>query len=86
MSDVVTVGVRAEAFRPVDAVGSAELAAIPEPGSRELLGGETVFTARIGEELLLVRLFGTIAALPDRVAAPVASLHFFDRAGRRLGP
>jgi ABC-type sugar transport system ATPase subunit len=86
VSDVLTLGVRAEAFRPADVVGSDELVAIPDPASRELLGGETLLSARVGEETVLVRLFGTLAMLPARVAAPVASLHFFDRSGRRLGP
>jgi ABC-type sugar transport system ATPase subunit len=85
-ADELTVGVRPEDFGPATAAaGEDTLVAVPEPGSREFLGGETILTARVGEAKVLVRLFGN-APLPERVAAPAASLHVFDRAGRRIGP
>jgi ABC-type sugar transport system ATPase subunit len=85
----VTLGVRPEAFRPIEDTrggGRDHLVAIPDVESRELLGGETVLSARVGEADVIVRLFGNMPRPPARVAAPAASLHVFDDAGRRLGP
>jgi multiple sugar transport system ATP-binding protein len=89
----VTLGVRPEDFRPISsgdprsspAVEGSIVAAV-DADSKELLGGETVVSARVGEAAVIVRLFGNVSSLPDRVAAPATSLHVFDEAGRRLGP
>jgi ABC-type sugar transport system ATPase subunit len=81
----VILGVRPEAFRPLDASDGDALIAIPEPSSQEFLGGETLLTARVGATTVLVRLIGN-APPPARVAAPAESLHLFDQAGHRIGP
>jgi multiple sugar transport system ATP-binding protein len=89
----VVLGVRPEAFRPIEERGNDadvaaardRLVAIPDAESKELLGGETVCTAHMGETAVIVRLFGNVSRLPERVAALATSLHVFDEAGRRLG-
>ena len=80
----VLVGVRPEAFA---AGAGGGLVAVPEPGSREVLGGETVVRAAIGASRVTLRLFGSSRELPARLAAPPEALHFFNtEGGRRIGP
>jgi len=79
----LVVGVRAEAF----GAGDGALVAVPVPETRELLGGETVFRARIEAAEVTVRLPGVVRELPARVGVPASALHLFDAAdGSRLGP
>ena len=79
----LVVGVRAEAFGMHDGA----LVATPVPETRELLGGETLFRARIDAAEVTVRLPGIVRELPARVGAPPSALHLFDAAdGGRLGP
>ncbi len=79
----VVVGVRPEAFGP----GTDGLVAVPDPGTRELLGSETIVRARLGGRDVTVRLPGLVRDLPARVTAPPDALHVFSAAdGRRLGP
>ena len=94
----VTVGVRPEAFAPcpddraaaadavaTDLVDDALIATV-EPGSGEILGGETLLRARAGDATVVVRLPGNVSAPPARVAADRRDLHLFDaHDGRRLG-
>jgi ABC-type sugar transport system ATPase subunit len=81
----VVVGVRPEAFRA--ARGEEGLVVLPDPSTRESLGSETLARAALGTRRLAVRLFGGVAELPDRLAAPADALHVFDAAtGARIGP
>jgi ABC-type sugar transport system ATPase subunit len=86
----VLVGVRPEAFAvgvPAEAAVDAGLVARLDPASREALGGETLFRARIGGEDVAVRVFGNVADAPPRAVAPHDALHFFAAGdGRRLAP
>jgi ABC-type sugar transport system ATPase subunit len=79
----LVVGVRAEAF----GLDAGALVATPVPETRELLGGETLFRARIDAAEVTVRLPGVVRDLPARLGAPASALHLFDATdGSRLGP
>jgi ABC-type sugar transport system ATPase subunit len=94
----VTVGVRAEALAPADPPAAAAstaattddapaLVARVEPGSAEILGGETLLRARVGAVALVARLPGNVAAPPPQVGALPRDLFLFDAEdGRRLFP
>jgi ABC-type sugar transport system ATPase subunit len=88
-SGPVLVGVRAEAFVATDSADGADegaFLAVPDPRTREVVGGETIVAADAGSERVTVRLFGH-APIPARVGAPASALHFFDaRTGDRIGP
>jgi multiple sugar transport system ATP-binding protein len=84
----LVVGVRPESFAPCEDAAAGDpgrLVAVVDPASAERLGGETLLRAALGEEAVTVRLFGTVAVPPRRVAAPAEALHFFaGDDGRRL--
>jgi ABC-type sugar transport system ATPase subunit len=81
----VVLGIRPEAFAPLDGDPRGRLAARVEPDTREVLGSETLVQARIGTLALTVRLPGAPRALPEHVAAPSTAVHLFDaESGRRL--
>ncbi len=80
-------------IRPEDFVAAAAEDAPPgltarvDAASREALGGETLFRARLEDRDVSVRLFGNVADPPPRVVAPPDAFHFFAVAdGRRLAP
>lgn len=82
----VTIGIRPEAF-----VATGDrlegVIALPEPGSREVLGSETLLRAMVGVERVAVRLFGIARTIPERLIAPTDALHVFCAAsGVRIGP
>jgi len=80
----LTVGVRPEAFTPVEAGGSG-LRVVPDAETAEVLGGETLVRAALGEQQVTVRLFGLARGIPETVEAPLEQLHFFDASGERIG-
>jgi ABC-type sugar transport system ATPase subunit len=83
----VLVGIRPEAFGPVEGNSTSALLGVPEPETREILGSETLVRARVGRTQVVVRLPGIVRDVPARVAAPVESLHVFSAEdGVRLGP
>jgi len=80
----IHLGVRPEAFtaaQPPDA-----LVGIPAADTAEILGSETLVRARIGDQQVTARLFGVAREIPPRLAAPLAQIHFFDEAGKRIEP
>ena len=80
-------GMRPEAFAPLaDTAGDAEDVVRAEvlPDEAEHLGAETVVAARVGETAVSVRLAIAAGALPSRVGAPAAALHFFTEDGNRI--
>jgi ABC-type sugar transport system ATPase subunit len=83
----VVVGIRPEAFVPLEGEASDALIATPDATTREILGSETLVRAALGQARVIVRLPGIVRDVPARVAAPVASVHVFGaRDGARLGP
>jgi len=82
----VLIGVRPEAFTPVDHEAGERLVALVDGSTREAIGSETIVGAMAGGERLAVRLF-TSGELPARVGAPLDALHVFTADGTlRLGP
>jgi ABC-type sugar transport system ATPase subunit len=78
----VMVGVRPEAF-------DAERGLVVEvdPGSREILGGETLLRGRVGTTTVSMRLPGAIREIPPRLVAAPENFHLFDpTTGLRLAP
>jgi len=87
----VLAGFRAEAFAAcpddLSADSPSHVVAIVDPASREVLGGETLLRATVGDAEVSVRLFGNLATAPVRVAARVTSAQLFAADdGRRLAP
>jgi len=79
----LVVGVRPEAF----ALRGDGLVAPLDPGTREVLGSETLVGARVGTQQLTIRLLGAGADLPRQVVAPATALHLFaSETGARIGP
>jgi hypothetical protein len=82
----VILGIRPEAFVPGNESATG-VVAVPDPMSREVLGGESIVRAAIGSERVLVRLFGSTHDVPAKVGAPLAALHLFTAdGGARIGP
>jgi ABC-type sugar transport system ATPase subunit len=82
----VLIGVRPEAFVPVDGSPAGALVVTLDAGRREALGSETLVGARLGDAEVTVRLPGAPRALPARAAAGADALHLFTCEGTRLGP
>ena len=83
----VIVGVRPEAFVPLDGGESAArgVVATPDPESRELLGSEMIVGATVGSQRVTVRSFGSACELPAAFVAPREAIYLFDAGdGRRL--
>jgi len=83
----VVVGVRPEAFAVAGEAPEGALVALPDPGTREILGSETLVRGRVGGADVTVKLAGLVREVPARVAAPATALHLFSAdGGRRIGP
>jgi ABC-type sugar transport system ATPase subunit len=81
----VIVGVRPEAFGVHEEAGG--LVGRTDAATAEMLGSETLVRARVDGGTIIARLFGIVRTIPDRVAAPLAALHFFAaESGERIGP
>lgn len=89
-SGPVAVGVRPEAFVPLDGGegdGSAVLVATGRPETTENLGGEIQLRANVGDQEVALRLPARGRGAAGSFAAPIEELHFFSSAdGRRIGP
>jgi multiple sugar transport system ATP-binding protein len=83
----VIAGIRPESFARVDGDRrSGVVSAVPDASTRELLGGEMLVRASLGDGEAIIRLFGAGHDVPARVEAGVEALHLFDaESGARLG-
>ena len=87
----VKVGIRPEAFVPRGAEQARDTAAAlqarVEPHSVEILGGDTLVRAHLGDATIVARLAGNVAEPPACVAAAPRDVFVFDaHDGRRLVP
>jgi ABC-type sugar transport system ATPase subunit len=82
----VVVGFRPEAVAPAEPPAAGRLVARPRPGSREILGSETLLEARLGDATVVARLPGVVREAPPLVAVPADALQLFAENGARLEP